>query len=1166
MSFFLHSDRTDMSRHKWFLRATSSHSHARFSLSIVLGTVFFVAVQPHDVSAQEAQIVALRCKVSDPKDGAYPVAISEDGSTTAGQIGCEKEVELGNGDLISTFEAVWKNGAATYLQLVNGDPREEFASARDVAGDGSTVVGGGSYSTGPEQSVRYGATWVNGTLDLVINDARFEYVSRDGTVIAGYILDQFGNNVTSARWDNGNETLLPFNPLMGMTPSGSPYGRISADSVFFAIIRDDVAQPLVCPDGSRFTPRSSNIDGSEMSGFCGQSIGIWTSEGTFDEISHPDFVRFDPPTLSYDGAVGVMMGVDQLNQRVPLRWTRDAGVEPMFDLLDALDSQHPGWSHLDVIGLSGDGTTVLATVQTPDQLGFTFTADPCVAAASAVRAGKRATMPADCECAIGEVFWDGEDSDVFTDPQNWAGNRAPRSDELVHFPDLGQPYTVDNASGEAGEIELAGELTFSGSLTLNAPCGTAIRTSGGGPNGTRLNLDDAVLIANGGMEFPDSEDGVVEIQMSGSRIELAPGVEFNLGTRRASSANLSLTDVASEISGLEARLTVGSNGDAAVVIGDLSELSVGRISIGAQAEVAQDEVGIGSLELLSGSELTAFTLEVGMDARGALTASGATLSADSLIAGLIGRAELHLSDASVFTVESLLGLLDSVTVVVDSDTRWENLGDMTLAESTDSFALFELAGDSSKLEIGVSLHVGGSGKASMVLSNGAQISAAITTVGLRSTAEGTVTIEANDPPQSSTLPQLETDLFAIGYAGKGRVDVTRASIVATSTGLAAEEGSDGTLFLSDNAVLTGSSLTVGNAGLGDMRVADQSTVDVDTVIVGGYGGGFGSMNVDTSTVVSNLICVGCVRGTGFLGVDRSDVRTHTLRVGPLGVVRGEASIVYVTKETENLASKNAGQSRSGAVAEPGVYTEQLFLSTGAELDVDSLVVTDGTIGGSAGWPTSFTNAGTISPGDSTFGLGTFPIGGDFIQTAVGVLQIELGGTADGAYDVVAVSGDASLSGTIELSLINNFVPMVGDSFVVLTATGIVGTFDTIVFASDFIASVNVESNGVRVTVTSTVAREDDVITEIPETTTLHPIYPNPTNGSATIPFDVATPGVVRIDVFDVRGRQVAVVANTRFTVGTHVVELENGQLATGVYLVRMTTGGASHTRKLMVVR
>ncbi len=87
---------------------------------------------------------------------------------------------------------------------------------------------------------------------------------------------------------------------------------------------------------------------------------------------------------------------------------------------------------------------------------------------------------------------------------------------------------------------------------------------------------------------------------------------------------------------------------------------------------------------------------------------------------------------------------------------------------------------------------------------------------------------------------------------------------------------------------------------------------------------------------------------------------------------------------------------------------------------------------------NFQNRGIVSPGASG-GLLTFV--GAYNQAADGRLNIEIGGlTAGSQYDQLAVNGDATLDGLLSITVINDFLPAVGNSFTVLTCNSLSGQF------------------------------------------------------------------------------------------------------------------------------
>jgi hypothetical protein len=81
-------------------------------------------------------------------------------------------------------------------------------------------------------------------------------------------------------------------------------------------------------------------------------------------------------------------------------------------------------------------------------------------------------------------------------------------------------------------------------------------------------------------------------------------------------------------------------------------------------------------------------------------------------------------------------------------------------------------------------------------------------------------------------------------------------------------------------------------------------------------------------------------------------------------------------------------------------------------------------------------AGTIYPGDAPNSAGKLSITGNYTQTGTGAFNLSLGGLGQGTqFSWLNVSGNASLAGTLNVGLINSFVPTVGETFTFLTAGG-----------------------------------------------------------------------------------------------------------------------------------
>jgi hypothetical protein len=119
------------------------------------------------------------------------------------------------------------------------------------------------------------------------------------------------------------------------------------------------------------------------------------------------------------------------------------------------------------------------------------------------------------------------------------------------------------------------------------------------------------------------------------------------------------------------------------------------------------------------------------------------------------------------------------------------------------------------------------------------------------------------------------------------------------------------------------------------------------------------------------------------------------------------------------------------------------VDSGAVLGGTLLTNVSGTLAGSGTIQAKVVNGGVTSPGGSPGTLSLGP-GEDYQQGTGGTLLIELGGHNPGTEnDQLVVGGNASLAGTLELHLINGFVPQPGDEFQILTCGSQTGQFSRI---------------------------------------------------------------------------------------------------------------------------
>ena len=79
-------------------------------------------------------------------------------------------------------------------------------------------------------------------------------------------------------------------------------------------------------------------------------------------------------------------------------------------------------------------------------------------------------------------------------------------------------------------------------------------------------------------------------------------------------------------------------------------------------------------------------------------------------------------------------------------------------------------------------------------------------------------------------------------------------------------------------------------------------------------------------------------------------------------------------------------------------------------------------------------------------------------------------------------------------------------------------------------------------------------------------YPNPFNPSTTINFDLPTDGKVSVKLFDMSGKEVAVLVNEVKTAGYYSVNFNASSLSSGVYFYNITADNFTATKKMMLLK
>ncbi|MBZ0264868.1 T9SS type A sorting domain-containing protein [bacterium] len=109
----------------------------------------------------------------------------------------------------------------------------------------------------------------------------------------------------------------------------------------------------------------------------------------------------------------------------------------------------------------------------------------------------------------------------------------------------------------------------------------------------------------------------------------------------------------------------------------------------------------------------------------------------------------------------------------------------------------------------------------------------------------------------------------------------------------------------------------------------------------------------------------------------------------------------------------------------------------------------------------------------------------------------------------------------------------------------------------------------RLPMTLVLNRETDVDDDdqaLPLKFALNNPYPNPFNPSTTIPFTIPERTEVSLIVYDLLGRETAVLHRGGMTAGKYMVTLNGSQLSSGVYFIKLTTGSDQAVRKIVLLK
>ncbi len=334
-------------------------------------------------------------------------------------------------------------------------------------------------------------------------------------------------------------------------------------------------------------------------------------------------------------------------------------------------------------------------------------------------------------------------------------------------------------------------------------------------------------------------------------------------------------------------------------------------------------------------------------------------------------------------------------------------------------------------------------------------------------------------------------------------------------------GGSGTLTVLANLDWSGGTMN----GSGATRVAAGGTLSITgavdktlaqrTLALGGNTtfGGAGNLVLGLGAIIDNSGGFDIQSDADFTTADASALRFNNLAGATLQKSAGPDT----TSFGGNLAVTNAGAvvARSGLLDFAGGFTQ-----TGAGVtelrggDIGSggtFALQGGELIGAGNIAGNVNNSGaTVRPGGAG-AAGTLSVTGAYTQGAGGTLAVEIGGA--GTFDVLNVSGNASVAGTLNVALINAFTPAGGAQFQVLTGNARSGTFGNVT------GPLTAQYNATNVTLVAASANANTVVTTTLDTVNATDgvvslreaiTFANATPGTDTITFNIPGAGVQSI--------------------------------------------------------
>jgi autotransporter-associated beta strand protein len=567
----------------------------------------------------------------------------------------------------------------------------------------------------------------------------------------------------------------------------------------------------------------------------------------------------------------------------------------------------------------------------------------------------------------------------------------------------------------SGAVALTGSLSSSSSLVNNAifdmsgAGNTSITNLNGTSNSADVNLGSNTLTVAGSGSYYGILSGTGDLTYTGAGILTLGGANTFTGTATVSSGTLVLTGSVASTSNLTNNAVFDMSG----ATGDVTIVNFGGTNTAALMKLGSNNLIINGTDTyngaISGTGQVTYSGTGTQVFNGANSFTGATTIASNGML-VLGQSASYSSaalqgDVSINASGTLQGY-GTINGAVTNNGIIDNYYGMLTGAITNNNS-FTLHGQTT----------------SQLVNNGNAY--------YYNTANGTVIANNNylefngATAATSAINNADTLHFVSGATAANSVITNTATVAfndTSSSGSATINHNGGTLYFNDASTANGTTIA-SNGGVIDISGLTAASVTVgrlygDTTInLGGNQLQVGALN--TSDTISGTIngsfsssLTKEISGGSFVKVG-----TGTLTLNTINAYSGTTTVQQGTLILGGDASFSSASLAGSAVVDAGAIFEGF-----------------GTIDG------SLTNAGTVQPGNSV-SSGTLTVLQNYVQTASGIYNLIIDPST---INMLAVTGQASLSGTLDI-MSNNGTVQVGASVPFITASGgVTGQFSQVI--------------------------------------------------------------------------------------------------------------------------